>query len=101
MWTASFASIEPVARDAFLCRLIDHWEHRYAIWQRTEGESERSTNPGNPIGAEGFVLMLAGPPHAHVVPGTGRYLARRVRLGRGARVAGVDRYNGHPPRALL
>ena len=51
------ASIEPVG---FLCRLIEHWEHRYAIWQQTEGESERSTDPCNPISAEDFVLTLAG-----------------------------------------
>jgi hypothetical protein len=47
-------------RDAFLCRLIDHWERRYAIWQWTEGESERSIDAGNPISAEDFVLTLAG-----------------------------------------
>src|SRR6516162_6468928 len=50
------ASIEPVARDAFLSRLIDHWEQRYAIWQLTEGESESCTDPCNPISAEDFVL---------------------------------------------
>jgi hypothetical protein len=32
--------LAPAARDAFLCRLIDHWEHRYAVWRRTESESE-------------------------------------------------------------
>jgi hypothetical protein len=54
------ASIEPVALDAFLCRLIEHWEPCYAIWQRTEGESERSTDPSDPIRADDFMLTLAG-----------------------------------------
>ena len=26
-------TIEPGARDAFLSRLIDVWEHRYATWR--------------------------------------------------------------------
>jgi hypothetical protein len=38
-------SIEPVARDAFLSRLVEHWEQRYANWQGTDGVSERCADP--------------------------------------------------------
>jgi hypothetical protein len=31
------ADMKPPAREAFLSRLIDHWERRYATWQRDRG----------------------------------------------------------------
>jgi hypothetical protein len=46
---------EPAARDVFLCRLIDHWEHRI----QTSGASEPYFDP-EPIGAADFTLTLAG-----------------------------------------
>jgi hypothetical protein len=54
------ADMEPAARDAFLSRLIDQWEHRYATWRRTEGASEQCAYRHDPIDATDFLLTLTG-----------------------------------------
>jgi hypothetical protein len=58
--------LKPAERDAFLSRLIDHWEHRYTVWQRTDGVSERCTDPANPIDAADFTRP--GRPPGYVEP---------------------------------
>lgn len=51
---------DDAARRAFLDRQLDGWEHRYAHFLATEGESEPVTTLADPPQAADFLLTLTG-----------------------------------------
>jgi hypothetical protein len=49
---------DDASRRAFLDRQLEGWEHRYARFIATEGDSEPVTDPANPPQAADFLLTI-------------------------------------------
>jgi hypothetical protein len=71
---------DDAARRAFLDRQLEGWEHRYARFLATEGASEFTADPGEPLHAAEFLLTITALAARRIALG-GRPMCRRARDG--------------------
>jgi hypothetical protein len=71
---------DDAARRAFLDRQLEGWEHRYARFLATEGDSEFATDTHDPPHAADFLLTITALA-ARRIALAGRPICRRARDG--------------------